>query len=153
MVCCLWTTTVSSFYELFDLIGALARKRYLVAERGFAALGLNHTEARLLTLLDREGGNAGQEALSSMVHLDRTNVGRALGRLEDEGYLVREKHLTDKRAKVVRMTPKGEAAVVRIAELRRDMASGFFGDLTEAEAAQGASLLRRALEHRSEAEA
>ena len=36
--------------ELFDAIGVLARRRYQTAERHFARLGLNHSEARLLTL-------------------------------------------------------------------------------------------------------
>ena len=41
---------MNSFQTLFDMIGELARRRYQMAEGCFSALGLNHTEARLLAL-------------------------------------------------------------------------------------------------------
>lgn len=73
---------MSNRQELFDLIGALGRRRYQVGEQAFSSLGLNHTEARLLTILDRESGEATQDALSSSLFVDRSNAGRALKSLE-----------------------------------------------------------------------
>jgi DNA-binding MarR family transcriptional regulator len=129
--------------RLFDLIGELARRRHRIAERDFAALGLDHTEARLLTLLDRAGGVAAQDALSSQMLLDRSNAGRALSRLEQAGYVERRKGDLDKRTNLVRMTAKGQAAVVEIARLRVAMADRFFGDLGDDEAGTIVALLRR----------
>ena len=77
--------------ELFDLIGALGRRRYQVGEQAFSSLGLNHTEARLLTILDRESGEATQDALSSSLFVDRSNAGRALKGLEQRRYVSRHK--------------------------------------------------------------
>ena len=136
---------MSAFQELFDLTGELARRRYQAAERSFGALGLNHTEARLLTRLGQEGEAVAQDALSNGLFVDRTNAGRALQRLEQAGYLLRRKHEGDKRANLVLITPKGRKMVTEIAKLRRRIAETFFGDLAEHEAGMVVALLRKAL--------
>jgi DNA-binding MarR family transcriptional regulator len=136
---------VNSFLTLFDLIGELARRRYQTAERCFSALGLNHTEARLLTLLRQEDGVAPQDALSNGLSVDRSNAGRALQRLERDGYILRRKDDTDKRANLVQIAPKGRKAVVEISRLRKKMAQSFFGDLKEDEAGAIVDLLKKAL--------
>jgi MarR family transcriptional regulator for hemolysin len=136
---------VNSFLTLFDLIGELARRRYQAAERFFSALGLNHTEARLLTLLRQEDGVAAQDTLSNRLSVDRSNAVRALQRLEQEGHIRRRKDDADKRANLVRITPKGRKAVVEISKLRKGMAQSFFGDLKEDEAGAIVDLLRKAL--------
>lgn len=136
---------VNRFVTLFDLLGELARRRYQTGERFFSALGLNHTEARLLTLLGQEDGVAAQEALSNRLSVDRSNAGRALQRLERDGYILRRKDHADKRANSVEITAKGRKAVVEIAKLRKKMAQGFFGELTEDEAGTVVELLKKAL--------
>ena len=108
-------------------------------------MGLNHTEARLLMVLRKEGGEAGQDVLANQLSVDRTNAGRALQRLEDGGYIQRRKDEQDKRAKQVEMTAKGRKAVMEIGKLRAKMAESFFGDLEEGEAETAVALLRKAL--------
>ena len=136
---------VNSFQTLFDLIGELARRRHQSAERSYATLGLNHTEARLLSLLHHEDGKAAQDTLSTRLTVDRSNAVRALQHLEQDGYVLRRKDDTDKRANLVQITPKGRKAIVEITKLRRRMAQGFFGDLKEEEAAAVVGLLSKAL--------
>jgi DNA-binding MarR family transcriptional regulator len=136
---------MDSFHTLFDLIGVLARRRYQTAERCFSALGLNHTEARLLRLLREEDDVTSQDALSNLLHVDRTNAGRALKRLEKGGYIVRRKYDADKRTNLVQITAKGRKAVVEIAKLRNKVAQSFFGDLKEDEASAIVELLRKAV--------
>ena len=125
---------MDGFQTLFDLIGVLARRRYQAAEQHFAALGLNHTEARLLTLLREAGGAASQDALSSELFVDRSNAGRALKRLEQDGSIVRRKDDADKRAYLVELTAKGRKASSEIVTLRKVIAQSFFGDLSEKDA-------------------
>jgi len=136
---------LDGFQTLFDLIGVLARRRYQAAEHHFAALGLNHTEARLLTLLRDAGGAASQDALSGQLFIDRSNAGRALKRLEQDGSIVRRKDDADKRAYVVEMTAKGRKASAEIAKLRKGIAQNFFGDLREKDARAISDLLTTAL--------
>ena len=143
------SSEVNSFLTLFDLIGELARRRYQAAERCFSVLGLNHTEARLLALLRQEDGVAAQDALSNRLSVDRSNAGRALQRLEQDGYVLRRKDGADKRANLIRITPKGRKAVVEISKLRKKMAQSFFGDLKEDEAGAIVDLLRKALDERT----
>lgn len=140
----------SSFLTLFDLIGELARRRYQTAERYYSVLGLNHTEARLLTLLGQADGVAAQDALSSQLSVDRSNAGRALQRLEQDGYILRRKDKADKRANAVQITAKGRKAVVEISKLRKKIAFNFFGDLKESEAGTIVELLRKVLPREAE---
>ena len=137
--------TMDSFDALFDMIGVLARRRYQTAERSFAALGLNHTEARLLSLLHQENGQATQDALSNMLFIDRSNAGRALQRLERDGYIVRRKDDADKRTNLVQITDKGDGAVREIKKIRKRMAQQFFGELQKKEASAIVAMFEKAI--------
>jgi DNA-binding MarR family transcriptional regulator len=135
---------MNNLQTLFDLIGELSRRRYQAAERYFSRLGLNHTEARLLTLLNAQDGATAQDALSNLLYVDRTNAGRALKSLEHEGYIERRKHDTDKRTNLVQITAKGRAAITEISSLKEEMAQRFFGDLNDDEAGTVIALLSKA---------
>lgn len=139
-------TEANNRSALFDLVGVLARRRHQVGERSFAALGLNHTEARLLSLLAGRDGEAAQDELSSLLFIDRSNAGRALKGLEGRGFVERDKTAGDGRTNSVRMTPEGSAASARIAKLRREMARDFFGKLSEEEAGAIVARLSEAMD-------
>lgn len=134
---------VDTYLALFETIGALSRKRYQLAEKGFAVLGLNHTEARLLTLLDRAGGEVGQDVLSGQLHVDRSNAGRGLRGLEEMGFVARRKDEGDKRANFVRIKGKGRKAVEEIKRLRKKMARELFEGLSADDAATALRLLEK----------
>lgn len=135
---------MDGFIELFDAIGALARRRYQTAERFFSELGLNHTEARLLTLLQQEGGAAAQDVLSEMLYVDRTNAGRALKRLEQDGYISKRRGEDDKRANLVRITPKGREAAAAVSRLKKKIARALFSGISEDEARAATQVLTKA---------
>ncbi|TNE67209.1 MAG: MarR family transcriptional regulator [Alphaproteobacteria bacterium] len=137
---------LDSFLLLFDQIGALARRRYQLAERHFATLGLNHSEARLLSLLAAAGGTAGQDNLSNQLNIDRTNAGRALKSLEARGLVDRQQDLADKRSKNVRMTENGQKLAREIAAMKVSMVREFMGNLDEPTARQASALISRMLE-------
>jgi DNA-binding MarR family transcriptional regulator len=134
---------VNNLLSLFDLIGELARRRYQIAERYYSSLRLNHTEARLLTLLDKQNDVITQDALSNLLFVDRSNAGRAMKRLEYEGYIERYQNDTDKRTNLVELTAKGREVVAEILKLKQTMVQEFFGELTEEEAGQIIDLLRK----------
>ena len=132
--------------ELFELIGTLARRRFQAAERAFGPLGLNHTEARLLAILDRESGEATQDVLSASLSVDRSNAGRALKRLEQRGYIARRRDDVDSRTNHVQLTPAGSEIVAEVNRLRKELAQGFFSELSEAEARSVIESLGKALD-------
>jgi DNA-binding MarR family transcriptional regulator len=136
---------MDNFLKLFDLVGEIARRRYRIAEQYFSALGLNHTEARLLMLLYQENGLATQDTLSGKLFVDRSNAGRGLKRLEQSGYIARSENEGNKKTKLVQITAKGEKAVAEISQFRKTMAQSFFGDLREDEAGAIVELLQKTL--------
>lgn len=131
--------------ELAELIGRAARRWHQLGERSFAALRLNHTEARLLTLLEQHGGGATQDTLSNQLSVDRSNAGRALSRLEAGGMVVRRKDELDARTKIVDITDAGRAAVQEIAQVRAEMAESLLGKLSRSETRAVSDLLRTVL--------
>ena len=136
---------MSNRVELFDLMGTVARRRFQAAEQAFAPLGVNHTEARLLVILDRETGRATQELLSDSLTIDRSNAGRALKRLEERGHITRRKDETDNRTNLVELTSSGSEAVAEVNRLRHEVARSFFSGLTEADAGRIVELLGKAV--------
>lgn len=137
---------MDSYHVLFDLIGRLARRRYQFAERYYASLGLNHTEARLLRILDQQGGAMPQDELSGLLQVDRSNAGRALKRLEGLGHIQRAKDGEDLRRFNASLTAKGRRLAAEINKLRREMIQVFFRELKEKDAAMAAKLLGRVME-------
>lgn len=131
--------------ELAELIGRAARRWHHLAERSFAAMRLNHTEARLLSMLDQHGGSTTQDTLSNQLNVDRSNAGRALSRLESSGMVVRSKDEVDARTKIVDITDAGKAAVEEIAQVRAEMAEDLLGKLSKSESRAIADQLRRVL--------
>ena len=137
---------------LFDLIRVLAQRRYQMGEHAFAPLGLNHTEARLLTLLAEAGGSATQDSLSSQLFIDRSNAGRALKQLEHGGYVFRRKDEADKRTNKVEISATGGEAVEKIKQIRAKIVAEFFGDLKDEDAATIVDLLQSAIDANAPAE-
>lgn len=131
--------------DLLELIGVLAHRWHQAADRGFARLGLNHTEARLLRVLAAEREATTQDVLSRRIAVDRSNAGRAFKRLEQEGYVTRSKAGADARTNLVEITDAGRKAAREVARLRRELTGTFFGDLDEAGAATAVDLLRKAM--------
>lgn len=138
---------MDDFQTVFELIGVLARQRYVAAEHSFGTLGFNHTEARLLRLLSEQAGESTQDALSARMTLDRSNAGRALQRLEDSGYLTRARSGTDKRRNLVQLTESGRLAVVELGKLRQALIQEFCGGLSPADARTLVELLRKVVQH------
>lgn len=134
---------MNNLLTLFDLIGELARRRYQTAERYFSTLRLNHTEARLLTLLQQENGTSTQDTLSNKLFVDRSNAGRAMKNLEHEGYIERCQSDADKRTNLVEITDKGREVVTEILKLKERMAQDLLGGLTQEEAGRIIDLLRK----------
>lgn len=57
-------------------------------------------------LFDRDGIH--QEQMSKMLDTDKATTGRALKKLEDEGYVIRVRDINDRRAYKVFLTPRGQ---------------------------------------------
>ena len=133
-----------SYSELFDLVGTLAQRRFRLAESTLSTVGLNHTEARLLSILGHEGRNMTQDELSAALTVDRSNAGRSLKKLENHGYIIRRQDEVDKRTNVVLITDKGRELAAEVAQIREEIVKELFRELEEEDAATIVRLLRSA---------
>jgi DNA-binding MarR family transcriptional regulator len=88
------------------LLEHLARRTRLRAESVLAPLGLRQRHLVALTVLRYRGGST-QQALSSTLMMDGTNIVGLLNELESEQLIERRRSPQDRRRHVVELTAKG----------------------------------------------
>jgi MarR family transcriptional regulator, lower aerobic nicotinate degradation pathway regulator len=88
------------------LLDHLARRMRLRAESVLAPLGLRSRHLVALTVL-RENGDCSQQALSTTLEMDGTNVVGLLNDLEADQLIERRRSPQDRRRHVVALTDKG----------------------------------------------
>jgi DNA-binding MarR family transcriptional regulator len=88
------------------LIGHLARRLRLRVESALAPLGLRPRHVLALTML-RDHGECSQQALTSILEMDATNVVGLLNELEAENLVERRRSPQDRRRHVVELTDAG----------------------------------------------
>ena len=104
---------------LFIQLRAIMKKIHKMADGAVAQMGITHVEMRLLLLLmTRYPDGCSQEKLAPRLHIDRSNVGRALKKLEQLQYIRREKSSEDQRAFRVCLTGKAWSIRDRLLEIR-----------------------------------
>jgi len=118
--------------KLLTLFQNVVKKWMMIVDMKLSAYGISHTEARLLMLLYDKNGCA-QDYLSSMVEVDRTNVSRALKKLETAGYIMRVKDETDARALTIFLTDHGNNFKSILSGIQNNLESCFADGLAQSE--------------------
>lgn len=85
-----------------------------------------------LMALYRKGGIS-QEELSNYLKIDKGTTAKAIKKLEEEGYLVRDIDLRDKRAYKVFLTPKALEVIPTIKAVSQDWKKVIMSDFSEEE--------------------
>jgi DNA-binding MarR family transcriptional regulator len=88
------------------LLDHLARRVRLRAESVIAPLGLRPRHLVALTVL-RDGGGSTQQALSTTLQIDGTNLVGLLNELEADKLIERRRSAEDRRRHIVEITPAG----------------------------------------------
>jgi DNA-binding MarR family transcriptional regulator len=91
--------------------------------------GLTTARVHLLWVLGQQGPLT-QRALAEGLGVSARNVTGLVDALVATGHLTRERHPTDRRARLVTLTPRAEAFVHQLQEGHRDLAARLFGDLS-----------------------
>jgi MarR family transcriptional regulator, temperature-dependent positive regulator of motility len=106
--------------KLDDYPGHLIRRFHQISVAAFVAeteqAGLELTSvqyAALFSLRDNEGID--QATLAGLIAYDRVTIGGVISRLESRGYLERTVSTEDRRARTLRLTRKGRAALSKLA--------------------------------------
>jgi MarR family transcriptional regulator, temperature-dependent positive regulator of motility len=76
----------------------------------FGASGLTQRQVAVLAIVSTHGGLT-QTDLVAKTGIDRSTLAEMVARMETKGLMVREKSVTDSRAKLVSLTPEGQAAI------------------------------------------
>jgi DNA-binding MarR family transcriptional regulator len=95
------------------LLDYLARRMRLRAESALAPLGLRSRHLVALTVL-REGGESTQQALSTTLQIDRTNLVGLLNELEADELIERRRSSEDRRRHIVEITAAGANLLAKV---------------------------------------
>ncbi len=110
------------------ILNDVARLMRITFDRRVKALGLTRSQWWVLNHLFRNNG-ATQSELADILEIEKATLGRLLDRMEAKGWIRREEHSTDRRAKCVFLTDEVEPAVKTMraaaADLRRDALANF----------------------------
>jgi DNA-binding MarR family transcriptional regulator len=109
------------------ILSDVARLLRTAFDRRVKSLGLTRSQWWVLNHLYRNDGIT-QSELAEILEVERATLGRLLDRLEAKGWVRREGHAGDRRAKRVFLTEEVEPALKAMraaaAELRRDALTG-----------------------------
>lgn len=110
------------------ILNDVARLMRVAFDRRVKALGLTRSQWWVLNHLFRNNG-ATQSELADILEIEKATLGRLLDRMQAKGWIKREEHATDRRAKCVFLTDEVEPAVKTMraaaADLRRDALANF----------------------------
>lgn len=105
---------------LLSLLQGIIKNMRKVLDQEIAAWGIGHAEMRLLMVLF-SGAEIRQEELTSRIEVDRSNVGRALKKLEALGYIRRTKAPDDNRSYMVVLTEAGRDLKTPLLKIKGDL--------------------------------
>lgn len=130
---------------------ALARRFYQIATAVTAEVhehentGLNHLEFGVMVRLHDTPG-LDQNSLADWMTLDRTTISTLVFRLEREGLIERAVNGADRRARMLRLTPKGTAVHDRVRPKTHSAQERILSVLTAAERRSFVDMLARVIE-------
>lgn len=105
------------------ILNDVARLMRTAFDRRVKALGLTRSQWWVLNHLFRNDGVT-QSELADLLEIEKATLGRLLDRMEQKGWVRRENHAGDRRAKRVFLTQEVEPALKALrtaaADLRRD---------------------------------
>jgi DNA-binding MarR family transcriptional regulator len=138
--------STASLESVGFLANQMARLFLLQLSDALAPLGLATAQFAVLSHL-WSGATLTQGQLASCLGLEQATMAKTLARMERDGLIERRPHLTDKRARIIHLTRRGQTlkrdAVAAATRANRDALS----TLTEAEQQQLDGLLRRVIRH------
>lgn len=120
--------------EFHDNLGMRLRGAYLSVHRRtdahFAKFGVTSDQFVVLSLLEEEDGITQQE-LAVRSYSDANTITAMLRLLERRGWVKREPHATDRRARSVRLTRKGRQLTEQLQQSLNDFHEDLFRTLPE----------------------
>ena len=97
-----------------------------LAERGWPDIRVNYG---FVLLAARDGGDGGLRGadVAALLGVSKQAASKLLDGLVDAGYITRERHACDDRAKLVRLTDRGHALLAAVEEIYTELESEWAG--------------------------
>lgn len=137
--------------RLGSLLQDASRKFWTRFEQRTAGYGLSAAQWRLLGQLLREGPTT-QTALASLLEVEPISVSRLIDRMEQGGWLRREPHPDDRRARIVQATEKARAIAPDARQIVEALYDEALDGLSDSERRVFQSALLRIIENLKTAE-
>ncbi|MDX6282339.1 MAG: hypothetical protein QOH03_3410 [Kribbellaceae bacterium] len=128
--------------DLGSLFGRITRRLYVAEEPLLRAHGLSMWGYGVLTQLAKEPG-INQLGLATAIGYDKSRLIALLDGLVEARLVVREQDPADRRNRLVRLTPAGEARLVAVRADIRSMEEELLGEFSAAERRSLISILTR----------
>lgn len=123
-------------------ISQIHRKGRIFISKELNCLGIGSGQVMFLLELYRGDGKS-QEELAERLNIDKGTTARAIRKLEEEGFIIREKDLVDKRAYKVYLTKKGNDIKNNVYEIMMKWEEKITSNLNEEESKTIVNLLSR----------
>src|SRR5712672_4376740 len=107
----------SAAFDLIELLFFAYRDFVGDADEILAKFGFGRAHHRVLHFVNRNPGMKVAELLG-ILKITKQSLGRVLKQLIDEGYVEQKEGATDRRQRLLFVTPKGEALALRLAGLQ-----------------------------------
>ena len=124
---------MSSISDIWGLANNIIRSSRMILNDKLKPLGLSSAEANILLQLITVGDMVRQEDLVEQLGVSKPAVSRALDTLEQKGFVTRERDLSDKRACLVMLTAKANAAASLVKETYEEIVKVAETGLTDAD--------------------
>ncbi|WP_157956569.1 MarR family transcriptional regulator [Dyella sp. C11] len=132
-------STTIELADAFLALHHLVRKR---VDAAMTAAGLSLSQSKLLALVARLAPCRPSDIATHMGYAPRT-VTTALDALEENGWIARTPHPTDRRAQLVSITPQGQTKLDEVQGPKRQAVEQLFGVLSAEEQKQLRELMDR----------
>jgi MarR family transcriptional regulator, transcriptional regulator for hemolysin len=124
-------------------LAVLSRNWRKVLDREVQSAGLTDATWRPLVHLHFLGSGTRQKDLAASVGIEGPSMVRLLDTLIEKGFLARSEDASDRRAKLLSLTPRGQQIVARIQETVSALESDLLSPFSEGEIAQVADFVER----------
>jgi MarR family transcriptional regulator, temperature-dependent positive regulator of motility len=136
--------------DRLDMAGHLIRRLHQQSTQVFQAqtqaAGFDLTSVQFAAL-DAIAGEPGvdQARLAEAISFDRATIGGVIDRLEQKGLVRREVSASDRRARVLQLTPEGHALLSAVRPVVEDLQRDILGALSPQEQDRLLALAKKAL--------
>lgn len=139
--------------QILDMAGHLIRRLHQHSTQVYTSLtreaGFDITSVQFAAL-DAIKSNPGidQAGVAGLIAYDRPTIGEVINRLVSKGLVERAVNDADRRARVLRLTPEGEATFEQLLPVVRDLQAAILRNLSVEERTAFLSLAKSAIRSR-----